>query len=339
LSPDFRYLYVNPAVAAQAQTTVEALLGKKMSEVFPGIETTPMFATLETVMRERKPASMENEFVYPQGGSRWFELFIEPVPDGICVHSIDITERKAAEAKLKALNHELELRVAERTRALEAVNRDLESYMYTVSHDLRAPLRAVDGFAQALREDATHLDDICLGHLSRIQGGAQRMAQLIDDLLKLARLGQSHFARADVDLSTMAREVARSLDEADPGRKVQWQIADGLVLNGDPALARVVLENLLANARKFTGRTADARIRVAPGAEPRSFVVEDNGAGFDMGQSHWLFRPFKRLHTEKDFPGTGIGLATVYRIVRKHNGTIEAWGEPGKGARFTVSLG
>jgi PAS domain S-box-containing protein len=340
LSRDWKYLYVNPAVAAQAQTTVEALLGKTMWECFAGIEKTPLFQTLKQVMESRQPASLENEFTYPRGGARWFELRIEPVPDGICVHSIDITERKAAEAKLMALNQELEQRIAQRTRALETANKDLEAYTYTVSHDLRAPLRSIDGFAQALKEDATNLTPECTDHLQRIQANVTRMSKLIDELLKLSRLGQASLSRAEVDLSALAHEVARSLDASEPGRAVRWEITSGLRAQCDPELARVVLENLLGNAHKFTARTALARIAVATSPQdPWAIVVEDNGAGFDMGQVHWLFRPFKRLHHERDFPGTGIGLATVHRIVVKHGGHIEAEGKPGQGARFTLSFG
>jgi signal transduction histidine kinase len=225
---------------------------------------------------------------------------------------------------------------------LESLNAELEAFSYSVSHDLRAPLRAIAGFAQALDEDAR--DRLSAGerhHLDRIRSGAGRMGELIDDLLKLSRVTRVAMHRAPVDLAPMARSIAAHLDSVEPDRSVQWEIPDALVVNADHALVRIVLENLMGNAFKFTARTPDARIRVyedAAAAE-RTYVVDDNGAGFDPGQAAKLFGVFQRLHSEREFAGTGIGLATVQRIVHRHGGHVAGESAPGGGARFRFTLG
>jgi signal transduction histidine kinase len=229
----------------------------------------------------------------------------------------------------------LEARVAERTSRLEAANRELEAFSYSVSHDLRAPLRSIDGFSQALAEDlADKLDGKHKDYLQRVRAAARRMADLIDDLLELSRVGRAEINRHTVSLSDIARTVARELGKANPGRQVDVEIQDGLVANADRRLIQIVLENLLGNAWKFTSNVAAPRIQL--GAERADgqtvYFVRDNGAGFDMTYAHKLFRPFQRLHTEADFPGTGIGLATIARIIDRHGGRVWAEGAVGAGA-------
>jgi two-component system, NtrC family, sensor kinase len=223
---------------------------------------------------------------------------------------------------------------------LEAKNEELESFSYSVAHDLRAPLRAIDGFGLALLEDyADKLDDTGKQYLSYVRESAQQMARLIDDLLALSRVTRSEFKREATDLAAIARAVTGRLARAHPDRKVELVIADELPVEGDERLLTVALENLLGNAWKFTGRRAEARIEVGVIAgEPRTYFVRDNGAGFDMTYAAKLFGMFQRLHSNAEFEGTGIGLATVQRVVRRHGGRIWAEGAVGRGATFYFAL-
>jgi PAS domain S-box-containing protein len=255
---------------------------------------------------------------------------------------VNITRRKEAELEILHLAEDLELRVQERTAQLEAANREMEAFSYSVSHDLRSPLRGIDGFSQILLEDyQTRLDEGGRHCLSRIQHGTRRMGQLIDDLLKLSRTNRAELNVADLDLSSLCGKVVDELTQADPGRGGQVTVQPGLTVRADMALMAVVLENLLGNAWKFTARSAAPRIEVgesitAGGA--RAIFIRDNGAGFDMAYVGKLFNPFQRLHATTDFEGTGIGLAIVQRIIQRHGGQVWAQGEPGQGAAFFFSL-
>lgn len=246
-------------------------------------------------------------------------------------------------AGIAGAHESLERRVAERTQQLENANRELEAFSYSVSHDLRAPLRHIDGFAQALTEDHTHgLDKDALHYLSRIRAGAQRMGTLIDDLLSLSRVTRAELNRTEFDLSGMVREIAARLQEEHPERRVAWTIAPGVRVRADAHLVRVALENLLGNAWKFTARREHAEIEfsaIRSAAGRLTFSVRDNGAGFDMAYAGKLFGAFQRLHGVTEFPGTGIGLATVQRIINRHGGRIQASAEVEKGATFTFTLG
>ena len=249
----------------------------------------------------------------------------------------DVTDQREIDRQLRELNVKLE----RDNTALDALNKELESFSYSVSHDLRAPLRAIDGFSQAVMEDyADKLDANGRNYLQRIRAAAQRMGMLIDDLLKLARISRMDVEWSEVDLSDMGREVARDLKEAEPDRAATFDIADKLTVHGDPRLLRVALDNLLGNAWKFTKGRDPAVIslgRTDHNGET-AYFVRDNGAGFDMTYADKLFGAFQRLHDAKEFPGTGIGLATVQRVLRKHGGRIWAEAAPDRGATFYFQL-
>ncbi len=254
----------------------------------------------------------------------------------------EISERKRAQDEVIQLNAELEQRVAARTQELQTANKELEAFCSSVSHDLRAPLRAIDGFSDALLKDYhDKLDEQGQRHLQRIRNAAQRMAQLIDDLLSLSRVTRTEMRREAVNLTALAREVVAELRHLDPKRNVEAIIAEGLVAQGDPRLLRQVLENLLSNAWKYTSKQPTARI-VMGTCEGRNgkpaFFVQDNGAGFDMAYTGKLFGVFQRLHSAVDFPGTGVGLATVQRIIHRHGGEVWAEGSVGQGATFYFTL-
>jgi PAS domain S-box-containing protein len=261
---------------------------------------------------------------------------------GVFAAARDVTELKKAESKIVELNRGLEARVAERTAQLEAANKELEAFAYSVSHDLRTPLRSIDGFSRALLEDyADKLDDEGKGYLNRVRSATQRMARLIDDLLKLSRITRSEMSRERVDLSRIARTIADNLKTHDPERSAEFVIAEGLAADGDERLLTVMLENLITNSWKFTEKKPRAVIEF--GAKRTDgetvYFIRDNGAGFDMTYVDKLFSPFQRLHREADFSGTGIGLATVKRIVTRHGGTARIEGEPDKGTTVFFTLG
>ena len=443
----FAYVYLNDVAVAQSRSIREELVGRPMVDCYPGIDRTPMFESLRACMESRVLSEMENVFDFPDGARIVYALRFLPVPEGVCILSLDITERRhsiasivndSADAMLgrtldgvvthwnrgaeimfgwsaaemigqtiermmptptpddptpRALSRVLsgETRLVEATRAtrdgrlidvwasvspmrnergeivgmasvirdvtelkraqrdlvrardeLEASNRELASFSHSVAHDLRAPLRAIDGFSQALVEDCgAALDDNARRHLDHVRRAAQLMGRLIDDILRLSRVTRAELRREALDVGSKAARVIEQLRLVEPDRNVVVTIAPNLEGIGDPPLVRVVLENLIGNAWKFTRHRSPAHIEVGAieGAEVTTFFVRDDGAGFDMAYADKLFGVFQRLHATADFEGTGVGLATVERIVHKHGGRVWAEGAVGRGATFYFTLG
>jgi len=287
----------------------------------------------------RSVTDFENRYQHADGTYRW--LSWKSLPDVarriIYASARDVTEQKETQQLILSLNEDLR----RYTVRLESANRELEAFSYSVSHDLRAPLRSIDGFSRVLLEDcAAQLGGEGQAHLQRIIRATGRMAELIDDMTKLARVSRGELHPEAVNLSELAGTVAESLAQREPGRAVEVRVADGLVANADPALLRIVLENLLGNAWKFTGRCPHPCIEVGreAGTTPPVFFVRDNGAGFDMAYAGRLFGAFQRLHSDQEFSGTGIGLATVQRIIHRHGGRIWADSHVNQGATFRFTL-
>lgn len=254
----------------------------------------------------------------------------------------DVTELRGAEAALAELHRELKVDAERGTTELAAANEELEAFAYSVSHDLRAPLRALSGFSAALAEDyGDRLDARGHGYLQHIQTAAEAMSRLINHMLRLSRLTRSEMSYERVDLSAVVRETLAELAHQEPARRVASEVEDDLVAEGDPVLLRTALQNLLENAWKYTRHAPDARIefRSEQTGDETSYAVSDNGAGFDMAYADKLFAPFERLHGAHEFEGTGVGLATVNRVVHRHGGLIRGEGAVGRGATFTFTLG
>ena len=252
----------------------------------------------------------------------------------------DITQRKHAEMEIQQLNASLEQRIHRRTEALKAAYNELESYSYAVAHDLRSPLRIINGFAQALHEDHPGMNGESLSHLQRITAASKKMGELIDGLLTLSQFARGELQRQPVNLSAIATRLLEEFAGAEPQRQVQWEIEPRLHVMADPALVEALMQNLLHNAWKYTANTSQAIISLRMNWQDsqQRFSVSDNGAGFDMARAAKLFQPFQRLHMPHEFSGLGIGLATSLRIVQRHGGELQATAEPGRGATFSFTL-
>jgi light-regulated signal transduction histidine kinase (bacteriophytochrome) len=302
---------------------------------------------MKRLIEDDIPLDFEAKLRTAKGNIKWCRALGKTVrKDGVCIKVYgtfqNITDRKRAEEKIQQLNVELEQRVRDRTAELEAANQELEAFSYSVSHDLRGPLRAMDGFSMALLEDcAGKLDETAQDHLRRIRAGSQRMAELIDDLLNLSREARVEIQRESVDLTAMAEEIGAEFQRAHPDRKVKSVVAPALAADADARMVRVVLNNLLGNAWKFTSRHEQARIEVGAREQDGQhvFFVRDNGAGFDMAYAGRLFGAFQRLHSTQEFEGTGIGLAIVQRIIHRHGGRVWAEGAVGQGATVYFTFG
>lgn len=334
----------NPAAVSFYGWSREELLTKKISDI----------NTMEPdlVAEEIRQASMRSSSFYlfrhrlASGEQRDVEVFTGPVEyfGKHLLFSIihDATARVQAQREVRELNQTLEQRVDRRTRELEEANRELEAFAYSVSHDLRAPLRSIEGFGSILAEEsAAVLTPASLHYLERITSNAKKMSTLIDDLLRLSRIGRQNIAFSRVDLSALARELGDDLAAQYPGRDLVFEVEDGLWATADRTLLASLLGNLLSNAWKFTLHVEKAKIRFFSVLESgeRAFCVEDNGVGFDMRYSDKLFSPFQRLHGDQEYSGSGIGLSIVRRIAARHGGRAWGFAEPGNGARFYFTLG
>jgi PAS domain S-box-containing protein len=306
-----------------------------------------VMAHYKDVIQNRTTKAIDYRLLGHAGRTVWVHDAVSPIVIGDRVSKLrgvmmDISERKHFELELSRLNAELERRVGRRTSELEAVVEELRSFSYSVSHDLRAPLRAIQGFGLALdREYRERLDSTGRDYLHRILGSADRMTKLIEDLITLSRVTHAEMRTENLDLSKMAEEVVADLRTAEPLRRVEVKVGQGLSAEGDARLLRVLLENLIGNAWKFTSHNVTAKIEFGAldhRVSKRVFFVRDDGAGFDQEFASKLFVPFQRLHRSTEFPGTGIGLATVSRIIGRHGGRVWAEGREGTGATFYFEL-
>ena len=349
VSPSGKFLRVNPQFCQITGYTADELLSRRIQDITHPDDSEANLARLQCVASgEIDTASVEKRYLRKDGQVVWAEVSYAAVrdPDGSPVLIVgvvrDLTAQRVAEAEVRTLNAGLEARVVERTAELQQANNNLESFSYSVSHDLRAPLRTLSGYSEVLLEDyGERLDETGRGHLGRIQAASERMARLIDDLLQLSRVSRVQINLAPVDLSAEAAAIAAELQFRDPGRRVRFTIQAGVQVMADRGLIRTVVQNLIENAWKFTAKDDDAAIEFASTASEGGQVccyVRDNGAGFDPAYAAKLFKPFERLHDATDFPGTGIGLASVARIVERHGGRVWAEGTVGGGATFYFTL-
>jgi len=325
----------------------DEIVGRPVSVLVPADLLRELAEIMERLKRGESIEHFETTRVRKDGKPIFVSLTISPIKDssgkivGASSVARDITERWQAEQKIQKLNEELEQRVVARTAQLESANKELEAFAYSVSHDLRAPLRSIDGFSKILLEDcADKLDEAGRENLQIVRNASQRMAHLIDDILQLSRLNRSPLRLLPVDLSALAVVVADDLKKLEPERRVDFLIEPGCVALADGNQIRVLLENLIGNAWKFTGKRPEAKIEF--GREIRDgiqvFYVRDNGVGFDMKYSPKLFGAFQRLHSVNEFPGTGIGLASVQRIIHRHGGKVWLDGRVDDGATAYFSL-
>ncbi len=341
-------VYANDKFCANSKYSREELLGQDHRIVNSGYHSKAFMRDLWETIRRGQVWKGEIKNRAKDGSYYWADTTIVPFrdADGVPHHYIairaNITERKQAEAEVSQLNAELEQRVAARTAELEAANKELEAFSYSVSHDLRAPLRAVDGFSQAVLEDfGPQLPEEGRHYLETIRQSAQRMGALIDDLLTFSRLSRLPLERQPIDTSTLVTYSLVELAGQREGRKVDLRVGELAPCTGDPALLRQVWINLLSNALKYTGRREAAVIEIGSRSENGETVyfVTDNGTGFDMRHADKLFGVFQRLHRADEFEGTGVGLAIAQRVIHRHQGRIWAEAEPDRGASFYFTLG
>lgn len=327
---------------------LNSVLGNSIFELMPESDKQKSEKQFRNLAQEQKAfVSEEHAFKDASGNIAIFETSGIPlfnnngIFQGYRGIAKEITERKRTEEQIARLNDQLENKVIERTKMLQIANKEMEAFSYSVSHDLRAPLRSIDGFSQAFLEDyESILDETGKNYLSRVRSAAQKMSTLIDDMLKLAKVSRTSIAKKEIHLSEIAESIADSLLETDPDRDAEIVIEPDMVISGDKNLIKVALQNLMENAWKFTSKQDITKIEVGSKQIKKETVyyVRDNGAGFDMAYAKKLFAPFQRLHKESDFPGTGIGLSTVQRIVHRHLGKIWAEGQSGSGATFYFTL-
>jgi PAS domain S-box-containing protein len=342
---DWRIVYINDNGAAMVHVTPQELIGKSVWKLFPQSVGTVFWEKMQKAMHEGRPIHFE---YYSETRQRWFEHSAYPSPEGLTLFTRDVTDVKkdrtdleAAKAQIERMNEQLERSVQERTSQLHSTIKELEAFSYSVSHDLRAPLRAIDGFSKLLFEDYYSLLDAEGRRLiDVIRNSTVKMGHLIDGLLAFSRLGRQALASTEVDMTELAREAFEETEAGEPGRNVDIRIAELAPALGDRVLFRQVFINLLSNALKFTRGQDPAMIEVGcrSNGDKNIFFVKDNGVGFDMRYVDKLFGVFQRLHAVNEFEGTGLGLAIVQRIIHRHGGRVWAEGALGQGATVYFSL-
>lgn len=348
---DFTILFISPHIEQITGFPASDFIhnyNQKYSDRIHPKDRMYVLTEIKESIKNGRSWEFEYRLIHKDGNVKWVyeKGNVQKNRDGIPTHCdgfiLDITEKKRAEMELESLNRELEDKVEERTRQLRLVNKELESFSYSVSHDLRAPLRAIDGFSQAVLEGYTdQLDETAVGYLNRVRSASQKLSHLIDEFLNLARVSRTEPKVAPVNLSNLATSILEILMNGDPSRDIQIKIEEDMNDVADPTQIKIVLQNLLENAWKYTSKTDKAEIsfgRHHKNGDEQIYYIKDNGAGFNMDYVNKLFIPFQRLHHENEFPGTGIGLATVKRIIDRHNGKIWAEGSPGEGATFHFTL-
>ena len=342
ISFDWKYLYVNDAFTHHAKYTREELLGFTVMEKFPGIEDAPIYKVYQKCFDERVAIHLINEFVFPDKSVGYFELSFQPVPEGVFILSVDITEKKRAEMELQKLNAELEVKVDQRTAQLQKANEEMGAFTYSVSHDLRAPLRGIIGFTDILVEDyAKKLDEEAKRLTNVIKQNATNMAQLIDDLLTFSRMGKQEMIKVPVDIQVLVNEVIESVVKQNSNNeRIVWDVKTLPLIKVDVSTIRQVWINLISNAVKYSGKKEQPIIEIGSWTDEHGtgFYIKDNGVGFDEAYKHKLFKVFQRLHSSEDFEGTGVGLAVVEKIVSRYGGAVWAEGKVNEGACFSFSL-
>jgi PAS domain S-box-containing protein len=339
---DYKFLEINPAFEAMTGLERAKVIGRNVTEVLPGIEEDPAdwIGKYGKVALTGKSINFEN---YAEAMGRWYNVnAFSPRARHFAVTFMDITERKAAEKRLQRLNAELDQRILDRTAELEAANKEMHAFTYTVSHDLRAPLRHIQGFLELLQKEmGTAADEQSRHYMENIGAAARKMGLLTDDLLTFSRIGRHAVVMKQIDMGRLIKEILRDVEPDTAKRTIDWCIGDLPVVNGDLVLLKMVLTNLIANALKFTRHRKQARIEIGslPAVNGEVVVfVRDNGVGFNIAYEDKLFGVFQRLHHDDEFEGTGIGLAFVQRIIARHGGRTWAEGIPGMGATFYFSL-